>query len=171
MSIKTANLALEGEGLRFVAKTGSGHQVVFDDREGDSGPGPAELLPTALAACTAMDVISILRKKRQQVTHYEVDVVGEQVDEHPHWFRRIDVTHVVEGPEIEVGAVQRAIELSATRYCGVGATISTGLTEVHHAYSVRSGEQEHQGEVIVTGPREEPDALGQRAAAAAEPVA
>ncbi len=170
MGIKSAVLTLEGEGLRLVAKTGSGHRVVFDGRQGGTGPGPAELIPTALAACTAMDVISILRKKRQEVTRYEVDVVGEQSDEIPHPFTRIDVTHHVEGPQVEVAAVERAIELSATRYCSVGATLSTGVTEVHHAYTVRSADQETSGEVVVTGPNEAPDALGQGSLAAAPRV-
>jgi putative redox protein len=165
MSRKTASVILDGEDMRFVARTGSGHRLVLDDAEGDAGPRPAELVPVAVAACTAMDVIGILRKKRQSVARSEVSATGEQ-DEHasPHVFTRLDIVHLVEGLSVEVTAVRRAIELSATRYCSVGGTLSTGATEVHHGYVVRNGDEEFTGEVVVTGPREEADRLGQRAA-------
>ena len=101
-----------------------------------------------------MDVISILRKKRQDVHRYEVEAKGSQEDGHPNTFTRIDVVHVVEGTGIDVEAVRRAIELSATKYCSVGATLSSGLTEVHHAYVVRDDavDGEQAAEVIVLGP-------------------
>jgi putative redox protein len=89
MSVKTASVTLDGSNLRFVARTGSGHSIVLDDGRGDTGPRPAELIPVALAACTGMDVISILRKKRQQVTRYEVRADGVQEDGHPNAFTRI----------------------------------------------------------------------------------
>jgi putative redox protein len=164
MSEKTVTARLEGEGLRLVATTGSGHSVVLDDAAGDTGPRPAELLVVAQAGCTAMDVVSILRKKRQPFDRYEVRVVGEQRDEPaPHVFERIRIIHVVEG-DVEVEAVRRAIELSATRYCTVTGNLASGVAEVHHAYIVRDAAgEEHYGEVIVTGPSEQPDALGQRA--------
>jgi putative redox protein len=165
MSHKTASVLLDGDGLRFVARTGSGHSMVIDDGEGDSGPRPAELVPVAVAACTALDVISILRKKRQSVTRYEVQADGEQTDRgNPHIFTRIDVIHLVEGPEIDVEAVRRSIELSATRYCSVGGTLSTGMTTIRHAYVVRSAGREIHGEVVVTGPNEDPSALGRHSA-------
>ena len=117
----------------------------------------------AVAGCTAMDVISILRKKRQPVRSYEVRASGEQEDDHPNAFTRIDVVHVVEGEGIDLEAVRRAIELSATKYCSVGATLSSGSTEIHHAYLVRDDDGgERMAEVIVTGPREGADAPGVR---------
>jgi putative redox protein len=156
MSRKSAQIALEGDGLRFVATTGSGHRLILDNGEGDTGPRPAELVPVAVAACTAMDVISILRKKRQEVDRYEVEATGDQRDDaNPAIFTRVDLLHVVEGPSVDVEAVRRAIELSATRYCSVGGTLSTGTTEIHHAYLVRSGGTEQRGEVVVTGPNED----------------
>ncbi len=163
MTLRTASVTLDGGGLRFVARTGSGHSLVLDNREGDTGMRPAELIPVALAGCTAMDVISILRKKRLEVTGYEVRASGQQQADHPNAFTRIDVVHVIEGAAIDVDAVRRAIELSATRYCSVGGTLSTGITEIHHAYLVRDGSgEERAGEVVVTGPGEPPDALGRR---------
>lgn len=163
MSTKTVTAKLEGDGLRLVAETGSGHRLVMDTAEGDAGPRPAELLMVAQAGCTAMDVVSILRKKRQRFTRYEVRVAGEQRDEpHPHVFEEVRVIHVVEG-DVDVEAVRRAIELSATRYCTVTGNLASGVAEIHHAYIVRDGAgEEHYGEVVVTGPNESPDALGAR---------
>lgn len=160
MASKTAVVTFEGEGLHFVARSGSGHDLALDDARGDAGMRPSELVPIALAACTAMDVISILRKKRQVVSHYEVQASSAQQADHPNAFTRIDVVHVLEGPTIEVEAVRRAIELSATKYCAVGATLSSGMTEIHHAYIVRvPGGADRTGEVLVTGPSETTDAL------------
>lgn len=165
MTTRTVTATLAGEGLRLVATTGSGHTIVMDNAEGDAGPRPAELLVVAQAGCTAMDVVSVLRKKRQPFTSYEVRVAGDQRDDPPpHVFDRMRILHVVEG-DVEIEAVRRAIELSATKYCTVTGNLSSGVTEVRHAYLVRdlTGE-EHYGEVVVTGPGQAPDALGRNAA-------
>jgi putative redox protein len=162
MSTRTASLALDGAGLRFVARTGSGHEIVLDDGAGDTGARPADLVAVAVAGCTAFDVISILRKKRQDVARYEIRASAVQrEDRQPAVFTRIDVVHLVEGPAVSVEAVRRAIELSATRYCSVGGSLSTGVTEIHHRYAVRSADSDVvMGEVCVTGPHEDADALG-----------
>ncbi len=168
MAVKTASVALDGPTLRFIATSGSGHSFVLDDGSGDAGPRPAELIPMALAGCTAMDVISILRKKRQDVTRYEVRAEGVQMDQHPNAFTRIDVLHVVEGPAIDVEALRRAIELSATKYCSVGATLSAGITEIHHGYLLRDGAgSEQTAEVLVLGPGADPVATAARVPTAA----
>jgi putative redox protein len=168
MAHKTATVTLDGGELRFVARTGSGHAVVLDDGGSDTGPRPAELIPLALAGCTAIDVISILRKKRQVVTSYEVRAEGVQADDHPNAFTRIDLVHVVEGPAPDVEAVRRAIEISATKYCSVGATLSSGITEIHHGYVVRDGAGvEQTGDVIVLGPGADPVATAAGSAVAA----
>ncbi len=150
-------------GLHFEASSASGHSVAVDSvsRAGHAGPSPMELLLVAVAGCTAMDVVSILRKKRQEFTRYEVRVSGEQRDEPaPHVFERMNVVHVVEG-DVTVEAVRRAIELSATKYCTVTANLSAGVTEIHHGYVVRDAAgEEYFGEVVVTGPHESPERLG-----------
>jgi putative redox protein len=156
MAVKTSSIVLEGD-MRLVGRVASGHTIVLDNKMGDTGARPAELIPLALAGCTAMDVISILRKKRQEVTRYEVLSNGTQMDDHPNAFTRFDVTHVVEGPDLDVEAVRRAIELSATKYCSVGATLASGQVEIHHSYVVRSGSgAETSAEVIVLGPSLDP---------------
>ena len=134
MATKTATVSLDGDGLRLVTRTGSGHSIVMDNAEGDSGPRPAELLIVAQAGCTAMDVASILRKKRQPFTRYEVRVSAEQRDDPPpHVFERMRIVHIVDGP-VDIEAVRRAIELSATKYCTVTGNLASGVTEIRHAY-------------------------------------
>lgn len=157
MALKTASVTLDGDGLRFLGSVGSGHAIVLDSGESDTGARPSELIPLALAGCTAMDVISILRKKRQDVRGYRVETEGVQMDAHPNAFTSIDVTHVVTGVGVDPAAVARAIELSATKYCSVGSTLSTGITEIRHGYRLIDAETgaEISDHVITEGPGNE----------------
>ena len=167
--IKSARARHEA-GMRYAITTGSGHTLAIDDAEGDSAPRPAELLLAAQAGCTALDVASILTKKRQEFGSYEVSVTGDQrEDRHPHVYVRIDIVHELEGATLDVAAVRRAIELSATRYCTASAMFSAGPAEIHHRYQIRRGDArpDEVGEVVVTGPGEDPDTLGERWAATA----
>jgi putative redox protein len=123
------------EGMEFTAESGSGHSVQLDAAEHGGGHNagfqPMELLLLGLAGCTGMDVISILRKKRQQVTGYVVRVRGERAESDPKVFTHVVVEHVVTGHDISPAAVARAIELSETKYCGAGATLSKTATLTH----------------------------------------
>jgi putative redox protein len=114
---------VEGEGRQFVAESGTGHAVVMDDANGHTGPKPIELALLALGGCTGFDVISILRKKRQKVTAYEIEVRAEQNPEPPSYFTRVEIKHRLRG-DIDPDAVEKAIHLSETKYCAVGAMIS-----------------------------------------------
>jgi putative redox protein len=156
MADKTAELRHEG-GLRFVARTGSGFEIAMDSEVGGTGPRPTEVLAAAIGGCTGMDVASILEKKRQQVSRYAIRVEAVQRDAHPHAFRRVDIVHEVAGPAVDVEAVARAIELSATRYCSVSTGLASGIAELHHRYIVISpeGAAPVAGEVVVTGPGQE----------------
>jgi putative redox protein len=124
--VMTVRSTLTG-GTAFNAVAGSGHAVVLDaslEHGGqDTGFRPMEMLLVGLAGCTGMDVISILRKKRQEVTGYEVRVRGERAEDHPMVFTNITVEHVVTGHHVDPNAVARAVELSETKYCGAGATL------------------------------------------------
>jgi putative redox protein len=166
MATQIVTARLDGDGHRFVAMTGSGHTIAMDDAAGDTGARPAELLVMAQAGCAAMDVVSILRKKHQPFTRYEIRVAAEQRDDPPpHVFTRMRIVHVVDGA-IDIEALSRAIELSATKYCTVTGNLASGVTEIHHAYLLRDAAgEEHYGTVVVTGPDESPDALGRRATA------
>jgi putative redox protein len=153
MAAKTAEIRHEG-GLRFVARTGSGFEIAMDNETGGSAPRPVEVLAAAIGGCTGMDVVSVLQKKHQAVSRYVIRVEGYQRDAHPRAFRRIEIVHEVEGPAVEVDAVRRAIELSATRYCSVSTAQASGIAEVHHRFVVTSpeGTTPVEGEALVTGP-------------------
>ena len=158
---KSVHLEHRG-GMQFVATPSSGHVIAFDERRSNQGGSPVETVLTALAACTAMDVISIAGKKRQAVERYEIEASGTQRDEYPQVFTEVDVVHVVHGTRLSEAAIRRAIELSATKYCPVSAMISAGATVVHHRYRISSsGDRpfEAAGLVISTGPYQQPDIL------------
>ena len=158
---KSVHLEHRG-GMQFVATPSSGHVIAFDERRSNQGGSPVETVLTALAACTAMDVISIAGKKRQAVERYEIEASGTQRDEYPQVFTEVDVVHVVHGTRLSEAAIRRAIELSATKYCPVSAMISAGATVVHHRYRISSsGDRpfEAAGLVISTGPYQRPDIL------------
>jgi putative redox protein len=89
----------------------------------DDGFSPMELLMVGLAGCTAMDVISILGKKHQEVTNFEVRVQAERADEHPRVFTHIILEFIVTGHHLERAAVERSVELSATKYCPASAML------------------------------------------------
>ncbi len=147
-------------GLRFEATTGTGRTVAFGEDEAANEHSPVELVAAALAACTGMDVASILAKKRQVVSSYTVRVEAVQRDEYPQVLTRIHLLHEVTGPGVTERDVRRCIELSATKYCPVNAMLSAGASEIHHAYRVRgTGAEpfEAEGEVLVTGPNKRPD--------------
>ncbi len=123
-------------GMRLVAHTSSGHQIVVDDPAGDSGPRPTELVIAGLGGCTAMDVISILHKKRQDLTRFDVRMRATQRAAYPQIFTDIEMVVEVEGPDVSVEAVRQAIELAARKYCSVGAMLAAGQTTIHHRYRV-----------------------------------
>jgi putative redox protein len=152
--VMTVNAALTAH-MSFTAETGSGHAVVMDAAEHaggqNLGPQPMELLLVGLAGCTGMDVISILRKKRQDVTAYAVRVRGERAETDPKVFTHITVEHVVTGHAISPAAVARAIELSETTYCGAGATLGKTAT-LQHAFRIVEVERERDAEPEPVGP-------------------
>lgn len=141
--IMTVRSSLDHD-MRFTAEAGSGHVVVMDAAEEhgghDTGFRPMELLLVGLAGCTGMDVISILRKKRQEVLDYEVRVRGERATDHPMVFTHITVEHVITGRRIDPAAVSRAIELSETKYCGAGAMLRQ-VAKVTHTFCVRDPDE------------------------------
>jgi putative redox protein len=126
--------------MRFHVETGSGHNLVLDAAVNnggqDAGPRPMEMLLAALATCAGMDIVSILRKKRLEVTRYEVRVHGLRADDHPMIFTSITVEHLLTGPSIPPEAVQRAIDLTEEKYCGVSAMLGKAAT-ITHTFRIR----------------------------------
>jgi putative redox protein len=161
MSYKTVEVHHDGE-MRLVAHTGSGHEIAVDDLGGDSGPRPTELVIAGLGGCVAMDVLSILLKKRQDLTRFDVHVRATQRAAYPQIFADIDIVVEAEGPGVTVAAVRQAIELAARKFCSVGAMLAAGETAIHHRYRVIGTGVlpfDESGEVRVSGPFARPEVL------------
>ena len=122
---------------QFVGVDSSKHSVVISsqDEANATGMKPSDLLLVSLAGCSAMDVIGILRKKRLDVQGFEINVKGEQDDDPPWTFRRIELEYVVSGRGIKEKAVADAIRLSKDKYCSVSATVQ-GVAEVVTSYRI-----------------------------------
>ena len=130
---KTARVRWSG-GLHFDALTGLGGAAVLDGDDDVPGLRASEAVLVALGACAGSDVASILGKKRQPLTGYEVQVRGTQRGDHPRVFTTIEVLHIVHGPALDPEAVRRSIELSATRNCPVTAQLCSGDVVIDHRY-------------------------------------
>lgn len=122
-------------GMRFDVETGSGHHVILDATEDNggqnTGPSPMEMLLVALASCAGMDIIAILRKKRQEITAYELRVHGKRAAEHPRVFIEITLEHIFTGHAVQPQAVERAIQLTEERYCGASAMLDKTAKLTH----------------------------------------
>ena len=130
-------------GMRFDVLTESGHHVILDAAEHNggqnSGPQPMEMLLVALSSCSGMDIITILRKKRQEISVYELRVHGIRAEEHPKVFLDITVEHIFTGHNIKPEAVERAIELTEERYCGASAMLGKMATLKHTFLIIEEG--------------------------------
>lgn len=127
------------EGMSFIAETGSGHMVPMDGAPAAGGrdlaPRPMELLLAGAGGCTSFDVITILRKGRQDVVDCAVKLTAQRAEEDPKVFTRIDMHFVVTGRGLKPEAVERAVRLSAEKYCS--ASIMLGKTaEMHHSWEI-----------------------------------
>ncbi|NNG26898.1 MAG: osmotically inducible protein OsmC [Ignavibacteriaceae bacterium] len=127
------------KGITFAGKTDSNHWITMDGPEnfGGSNAGirPKELLLLGLAGCTASDVISILQKKRVKLDDFEINISADVTEEHPKVFSKIDLEYVFYGKDIKDKDVERAIELSQTKYCGVTAMFEKAM-EINHTYKI-----------------------------------
>jgi putative redox protein len=135
-NVARATVKWAGRG-EFIGTDSTKHSVVMSTQDEDNATGmkPSELLLVALGGCTGVDVVSILKKRRQEVTGLEVEVTGEQ-DPNPPWtYRRIDVHYTVRGSALSERAVERAIELSEEKYCSVRTTVS-GVAEVTSSFTI-----------------------------------
>lgn len=121
-----ASINWEG-GLKFVGAGPSGFPIQMDAESAlggnDSGVRPMELMALGLIGCQAMDVMSVLQKKRQQITKCEVRFDGPRSPEYPKVFTRAEITFVVTGKQVSEDAVLRSIELAATKYCPASAML------------------------------------------------
>ena len=127
------------DGVAFVGESGSGHAMVIDGAPAaggrNIGPRPLEAMLIGLGACSAFDVVTILRKARQSVTDCRVELEAERADTVPAVFTRIRMVFVVSGTELRESAVRRAVNLSAEKYCSATAMLRTSV-EITHGYRI-----------------------------------
>jgi putative redox protein len=127
------------KGSSLVAKGDSNHWLNLDTLEEAGGsnaaPTPMELVLMALAGCGSMDILSILKKKRVKVDDFEVNVTAERSTEHPKVFTKINIEYIFYGNNILPADVERAIELSYTKYCSVHAMLKTSV-EINKNYKI-----------------------------------
>jgi putative redox protein len=122
-------------GEEFLAQMPSGHAVIFDaDRTHNSAPGPMEILLGALGACSSVDVVEILRKKRQKLESLEIEISGERAIEPPTVWTKIEMVYRLTGT-LDEKAVRDAIELSQTKYCSVAATLRK-TAEINYRFEI-----------------------------------
>lgn len=138
----------------FEAVADSNMPIIFDSPPNAAtprrGPGPVEVIALSLAACSAMDVISILEKKQQTVTSFEVRVHGDRAQDTPKVYTRARLEYRVSGRAVEVAAVLRAIELSVEKYCPVHAMLSKAFP-IDLAYVVSEDEEQGASRVVAEG--------------------
>ncbi len=131
--------------MQFLVELGSGHTLTLDSKVESGGhgssPRPFELMAASVAGCTAMDVISILRKMRERVTDLQVQVVGAQAEEYPKRFTGIEVTYILTGFNLDEKKVQQAIMLSETKYCPAMASLRPG-TPIASEYIIKEASEE-----------------------------
>jgi putative redox protein len=134
--IKRSTIVWQGSGLDFRAQTAGGYSFAMHAPSDADGATPMEYLLAGVAGCTAMDVVSILQKKRQKVHGFEVRIEGTQANSDPHVFTHVNVTYVVRGEQVDPAALERAIELSQTKYCSAQAMFVRAGVEITSTYTI-----------------------------------
>ncbi|ENL8516489.1 OsmC family protein [Providencia rettgeri] len=125
------------EGLSFLGESASGHQVMMDGNAGDKAPSPMEMVLMAAGGCSAIDVVSILKKGRNDITDCEVKLTSQRREEAPRYFVKIHLHFIVTGNELTEKTVERAVQLSAEKYCSVALMLEKTV-EVTHSFEIKN---------------------------------
>lgn len=130
------------DNVMFVAKSGSGHSIVLDGAPegggGNSGMRPMELMVLSVASCSSYDVVTILKKARQEISSCEADVEAVRVDSVPSVFESIHLHFRVSGTDLNAKQVQRAVELSADKYCSASIMLKNSGVKITHDFEIIS---------------------------------
>jgi putative redox protein len=137
-SQRQARVVWQGEGLEFQAQTGPGYSFTMRSPSNPQGASPMEFLLASVAGCTAMDVISVLHKKRQKVHGLEVKIEGTQAGGSPHVYTTATITYIIQGEDIDPAAVEHAIHLSKTKYCSASIMFERAGVEMTTAYQIEA---------------------------------
>lgn len=124
------------EGMAFEGKTESGHKVVLDGSNPGTAPSPMEMVLLSAATCSAIDVVSILEKARQNVKNVEVDIDADRAETVPKVFTKIHLTFIVTGTDVSANHVERAVRLSADKYCSVAKMLEASV-EITHSFEIK----------------------------------
>lgn len=127
------------EDLSFVGESSSGHQMMMDGNSGDKAPSPMEMVLIAAGGCSAIDVVSILRKGRHQLTDCEVKLTSERREEAPRLFTDINLHFIVSGKELTDKIVERAVQLSAEKYCSVSLMLGKAAN-ITHSFEIKDAD-------------------------------
>ena len=119
------------EGMTFLGESASGHQILMDGNAGDKAPSPMEMVLMSAGGCSAIDVVSILQKGRLDVRDCEVKLTSERREEAPRLFTHINLHFVVTGKGLTDKAVERAVGLSAEKYCSVALMLGQAVNITH----------------------------------------
>jgi putative redox protein len=129
------------ENAAFIGETGSGHAIVIDGPQEiggrNLGPRPMELMLLSVGACSAVDVVMILKKARQAITDCYVEVDSRRAETDPKVFTDIQLKFVVTGKSLSENHVKRAVELSAEKYCSASIMLKKGDVNITHSYEIR----------------------------------
>jgi putative redox protein len=134
---KTAKIAWTGEDSAFVGTLDSGYPITMSNMSNEDEASPMSILLAGVAGCTAMDVLSIVQKKRQPVERMEIEIVGQRADSPPLVYTEVDINYIFYGNGIEPAAVERAIELSQTKYCSASIIFHRAGVEIRTNYEIR----------------------------------
>ncbi len=127
--------------LAFMGTNHEGATVQMGSLEGEPALRPMQLLLTGLAGCTAMDIVSILKKKRQNLDQFKVSVRGKRPDQHPRIFTEIEVEYLLWGDHLDSKAVEQAIQLSEEKYCSARAMLAA-VAQISSSYQIFESDQE-----------------------------
>ncbi|WP_279026188.1 OsmC family protein [Gibbsiella quercinecans] len=127
------------EGLTFLGESASGHQVLLDGNAGEKAPSPMEMVLMSVGGCSAIDVVSILQKGRNDVRDCEVKLTSERRAEAPRIFTHINLHFIVTGKGLTDNVVERAVNLSAEKYCSVSLMLGKAAS-VTHSFEIRTVE-------------------------------
>lgn len=137
---KTARLVWKGENLHFRGQVGSGYEFDVSGQSGsETGGSPMEFLLAGVAGCTAMDVVHVLRKKREKISGLEIEISGLRADGIPAVYTEVDILYIIHGENVTAKAVEQAIELSQDKYCSASIMFKQAGVVVRTEYRIENG--------------------------------
>lgn len=137
----SAKTVWKGEGLNFKGIAGSGYQFDVGGGSDKIGGSPMEYLLVGVAGCTAVDVVGMLQKQRQDIVGLEVEAIGTRADEHPMVYTEVTLIYTIRGKNVDPKAVERAIRLSEEKYCSASVMFSRSGAQIDTTFKIEEVEE------------------------------